>query len=141
MTQACRLTGAVDLPSHHSQLLFDSVRNRQPVEPMQQRVSVAPPRCLQKNPAVIGNRSPATVHTPKSHHNIDTTETALTVSWREVMRSCRLFHPHLRNHNLFPPYISFQFSGSAILACICECSRFPRTLRTKCIVKVCRPHT
>jgi len=30
MTQVCRETGAVDLVRHHSQLVFDSVTNRQP---------------------------------------------------------------------------------------------------------------
>jgi len=46
---------AVDLVSHHSQLVVDSVTNRQPVELAQQRICicVAPPRCLQNNPSGV----------------------------------------------------------------------------------------
>jgi len=39
-------TSAVDVVSHHSQLVVDSMTNRQPVELAQQRVCVEPPRCL-----------------------------------------------------------------------------------------------
>jgi len=53
MTQVCRQTGAVDLVRHHSQLVVDSVTNRQPVELEQQQVCVAPPRCLQNHPGGV----------------------------------------------------------------------------------------
>jgi len=43
----------VDLVSHHSQLVFDSVTNRQPMELEQQQVCVALPQCLQNNPSGI----------------------------------------------------------------------------------------
>jgi len=49
MTQVCKQTVAVDLVSHHSRLVVDSVTNWQPMELAQQWACVAPPWCLQNN--------------------------------------------------------------------------------------------